>query len=292
MVSMESAANLVSMETAAELPEGWAVVGPSSREAEIDLHFFVKQRNVDELKALLEKVSSPTSPAYGQYVSNEKVHELTAPSEEDLNTVSEYLAGKAKFLTPNGDVLSAVVSVAAAEALVGCAYKTVRHVASRKEIQRCLGSYTLPAKVANAVDFVAPTVHIPGVRRVVFSNSTQSKNDNSTQSKNEPKTLRALYSVGDTVGTAKGNSMAVTAFLEQYYSEEDLRRYWSEYCDGIQCGDGMPTLVGDATTGRGGVESMLDIETITGVAGNVHAEFWGFKGRSPDNAENEPFAKW
>jgi len=50
--------------------------------------------------------------------------------------------------------------------------------------------------------------------------------------------------------------------------------------------------VGDATTGGAGVESMLDIETITGVAGNVTAEFWGFGGRSPDNPANEPFMKW
>ena len=50
--------------------------------------------------------------------------------------------------------------------------------------------------------------------------------------------------------------------------------------------------MGDATTGTAGIESMLDIETITGVAGGVHAEFWGFAGRSPDNPENEPFMKW
>jgi tripeptidyl-peptidase-1 len=37
---------------------------------------------------------------------------------------------------------------------------------------------------------------------------------------------------------------------------------------------------------------MLDIETITGISGNVDSEFWGFAGRSPDNAENEPFMKW
>merc|ERR1711972_1002411 len=39
-------------------------------------------------------------------------------------------------------------------------------------------------------------------------------------------------------------------------------------------------------------EAMLDIETITGVAGNVESEFWGFRGNSPDNPENEPFMKW
>ena len=37
---------------------------------------------------------------------------------------------------------------------------------------------------------------------------------------------------------------------------------------------------------------MLDIEVITGVAGNISSEFWGFSGRSPDNPSNEPFLKW
>merc|ERR1719359_1787699 len=37
---------------------------------------------------------------------------------------------------------------------------------------------------------------------------------------------------------------------------------------------------------------MLDIETITGVAGNIDSSFWGFAGRSPDNKANEPFMKW
>ena len=71
-------------------------------------------------------------------------------------------------------------------------------------------------------------------------------------------------------------------------------QYWSTYCDGITCGppSGAPKLVGDATGGSAGVEAMLDIESITGVAGNVEAEFWGFSGRSPDNPENEPFMKW
>jgi hypothetical protein len=31
---------------------------------------------------------------------------------------------------------------------------------------------------------------------------------------------------------------------------------------------------------------------VTGVAGNVEAEFWGYAGRSPDNPANEPFIKW
>jgi len=37
---------------------------------------------------------------------------------------------------------------------------------------------------------------------------------------------------------------------------------------------------------------MLDAEYITALGANVSSEFWGFKGRAPDNPQNEPFLKW
>ena len=145
--------------------------------------------------------------------------------------------------------------------------------------------------MAAAVDFVAPTVHIPGVRRPSASNA--SLVEALADANNVPENLRALYSIGaETVGKAAGNKMAVTAFLGQQYSSDALHKYWSTYCTHLECGLGEPTLVGDSTSGTPGVESMLDIQTITGVAGHVAAEFWGFGGRSPTNPANEPFMKW
>ena len=81
---------------------------------------------------------------------------------------------------------------------------------------------------------------------------------------NVPKALRQLYSVGDAVGKHPANKQAVTAFLGQFYDEKSLKSFWKEYCQGITCGKGLPKLVGTGTKGRAGVESMLDIETITG----------------------------
>jgi len=117
---------------------------------------------------------------------------------------------------------------------------------------------------------------------------------------NIPSTLRTLYSIGYNVtGKAAGNKQAVTAFLGQEYSQADLKEYWKTYCEkgeyvdvDLVCGKGLPKLVGDATKGSAGVEAMLDIETITGVGGNIESEFWGYSGNSPDNPENEPFMKW
>merc|ERR1712232_1149369 len=108
-----------------------------------------------------------------------------------------------------------------------------------------------------------------------------------------PENLRKLYNV-NAEGKAAANKQAVTAFLNQRYGLGSLHTFWKVFCGNIKCGKGDPKLVGDATTAAimPGVEAMLDIETITGVAGNVESEFWGFSGRSPDNKENEPFMKW
>merc|ERR1719221_1041219 len=148
-------------------------------------------------------------------------------------------------------------------------------------------------EVATAVDFVAPTVHMPGVHRPI--QQLQSSSNSSLLNVNTPKHLRKLYSIGDAVGQASANRQAVTAFLEQGYSEKPLENFWRAYCNGITCGKGKVHTVGDFAdpSPKGtGIEAMLDIETITGIAGNIESEFWGFAGRSPDNARNEPFLKW
>jgi tripeptidyl-peptidase-1 len=110
---------------------------------------------------------------------------------------------------------------------------------------------------------------------------------------NTPTNLRTLYSVGSAEGKAASNKQAVTAFLKQYYSQSDLESWWTQYCPkGETCGKGLPKLVGDATTGSPGIEAVLDIETITGVAGNIESEFWGFSGGAPGHPQDEPFMAW
>jgi len=193
-------------------------------------------------------------------------------------------------VTPNGDMISVTVPVSTAEKILATRYHVLQHQESNHTVHRALHGYRLPESIGASVDFVSPTVHIPGAQSVPTIKAEQSY-------KNVPKTLRELYSMEDPsgaeiVGSADKNKMAVTAFLKQFYDQSDLQQFWSSYCSGITCGDGLPKLVGDATTGNAGVESMLDIETITGMVGGVEAEFWGYSGVSPDNAENEPFMKW
>lgn len=272
---------------------GWATGGESPRDARIELSFAVKQRGLEELHDTLMRVSMPSSPDYGKHLSNEEVNAMTAPDPEHIRIVEDFLALHGAVpvaATPNSDFIHATVSVETAERMLSAKYVQLVHGESGVEVTRAPQGYRLPAAVAAVVDFVSPTVHVPGVRR---PQEPQDGKGSPAAEFNTPDNLRQLYSI-DVEGKADGNIQGVTAFLEQGFRDNSLKKFWSEYCADITCGKGEVGLVGDATSDdvRVGVESMLDIETITGIAGNVESEFWGFAGRSPDNVANEPFTKW
>mmetsp|Transcript_41597 Transcript_41597/g.61008 ORF Transcript_41597/g.61008 Transcript_41597/m.61008 type:complete len:668 (+) Transcript_41597:92-2095(+) len=275
------------------VPTGWASTGRAGADEKLELVFAVKQTNLDLLESTLMDVSDPDSENYGKHLSNDEVHQLVAPTAECAAAVDSFLSGfGAQFASPNGDFVTATLSVSDAEDLLEAEYTTLFHADSNTTVKRTQ-SYTLPADVAACVDFVAPTVHVP---KPVIPMAIPESKKNSLRAPllgNTPKHLRELYNSTGVEGKAASNKMAVTAFLGQKYKLSDLQEFWKLYCDGITCGLGEPKLVGDATTGLfSGVEAMLDIESITGVAGNIEAEFWGFSGHAADDKENEPFFKW
>ena len=69
------------------LAPAWSVVGSSPRTTELELIFAVKQTNIEKLHDTLMEVSTPTSPKYGQHLTNDQVHALVAPAPADLAAV-------------------------------------------------------------------------------------------------------------------------------------------------------------------------------------------------------------
>eukprot|EP00928_Gymnodinium_smaydae_P041914 TRINITY_DN28301_c0_g1_i1.p1 TRINITY_DN28301_c0_g1~~TRINITY_DN28301_c0_g1_i1.p1 ORF type:complete len:594 (+),score=97.96 TRINITY_DN28301_c0_g1_i1:150-1784(+) len=280
------------MESTLDVPEGWSISGPALPHASIEITFAVKQQNLQKLHDELMRVSDPDSPSYGDHLTNEEVNALTAPRREHHAAVMDFLSAHGlagKNATPNGDQIVVVVSAALAETLLSAKYMQFHHRETGATVDRTVSGYALPATVAEAVDFVAPTTHIPAIRRP----ARHAGNHSNGFSVNTPATLRQLYNIGTQGGKAAGNKQAVTAFLEQFYSEQALKDFWTKYCTDFACGKGLPKLVGDATSGDPpGTESMLDIEYLTGVGGNIESEFWGFSGRDSGNPQNEPFLKW
>ena len=59
--------------------------------ADHELIFALHQRNLDRLDEILESVSTPEQPGYGQYLTRDQVALLTAPSSESIANVETFL---------------------------------------------------------------------------------------------------------------------------------------------------------------------------------------------------------
>ena len=186
-------------------------------------------------------VADPRSPNYGHHLSNEEVHALVAPLPADIETVHNFLreaGAPPRNASPNSDFVSAVMNISTAERLLRAQYFELAHAKSGvRGVHRCVySSYRVPAAVAAAVDFIAPSVHVPGVRspRAAGTPADASRLESEDEGafvepefddvaesqrgmrENVPTTLRQLYSVGDVVGQAGADQSSNHGDLSQW----------------------------------------------------------------------------
>ena len=93
--------------------------------------------------------------------NNAEVHDMVAPLPEHVAVVKEFLSAHGidfVSVTPNEDFIQADVTFSQAEKLLSTKYHNLYHSESGHSVPRAM-SYHLPAAVANALDFVTPTVH-------------------------------------------------------------------------------------------------------------------------------------
>ena len=288
-----------------QLPEGWVVEGDSPRDTMIELVIAVKQTNLAELEKTLLDVSNPKSENYGKHLSNEQVHALVAPLPSHVQNVMQFLSEhglQGHAATPNSDFIVTTAKVDIAETMLapeGYKYQKLVHKATGHTVHRLRSKgYSLPRRVAESVDLVAPTTYVPTIRAA--RETPKSKPFSAPDGLlNVPQNLRALYGVGNTDIGKAASLQAVTGFIGQTYAESSLAAFYKYFCGANQsftCGmNNNASAVeckGDACAGSGGVEAMLDIEYITAMGSGIPTQFWGFSGHNPYAPQQEPFLKW
>jgi tripeptidyl-peptidase I len=269
-LALASAENVRLMESRHHVPHGWVEVAEEvDPSAKLELKFFLNTPSEKFVKLQRELLvrSDPKSKLYSQWLTNEQVHEMSAPYQESIDTVIAHLTQEFGVeVTPrtmNSDILSTEMTVAEAEKLLSAKYKKYKHVRDGNIVFRC-ESYSLPENVAKHVALVGPTTHLPKYFRPMSG-------EGGSVSSNNPDNLRSIYGVGDVMGGASStNKQAVTAFLGQFYSASDEATFFQDW---FPAGADVDiTLVGDATSGEGGVESMLDIEYMPSLGGVCERE--------------------
>lgn len=126
-------------------------------------------------------------------------------------------------------MIAVFTTAGAAEKMLQSEYHTFTHkTATSMSVMRLGdGKYSLPARVAAAVDFVGPTVRFPLVQDTTIDKGRLQ--DDEFGGGVTPSFLRKLYNVGDATGMAPNNNQSVASFLGQYYSPSDLQTFFKQF---------------------------------------------------------------
>lgn len=267
-------------------PAGWKQIGRLTGNDKLKLIFAMKhdQEAKNELEELFWKVSNPKDPLYARYLTQEEIAAIIAPSQENVDRVIEFLSSfdsvTIESLPLTRDYIAAYAPIAVAEQIVGCTFYTFEHHTGFKTA-RCLNGYTLPADVAEVVDFVSGVSRFPSIRKAIV-------NPNPDVSLTvTPDVIRNRYNIGSTVGgLSPNNSQAVHQFLGQYYSQTDLEEFFLLFSS-VSKGT-KPTIIGP-DNGAPGLEASLDIEYIMSVGAKIPTVFWS---NVEGNPNNDPFLNW
>ena len=120
----------VAHETRTVVPRGWAPVRRAAGDAVLPLRIALSQPNLASIEDYLMDVAHPDSHNYGAHWSADKVAQTFRPSPEASETVRAWLAQGGVALervrtSKSGGWLSADITVAEAEALLGTEYHEI-----------------------------------------------------------------------------------------------------------------------------------------------------------------------
>lgn len=144
------------------LQNGWSIVGEAMPEYLVPLTVGLRHdaQAVAKLAGIVEAVSEPDSPQYGQHLSLDELTSFMAPSDATIAAVSSYLSscgGQDIEATLSRDFLTLSARAGELSACLGGAkFLLYQHNSSGRRVMRAAGAaeWTWPASIASAVDVV------------------------------------------------------------------------------------------------------------------------------------------
>lgn len=255
------------VETAVPIRSDWTARGPADPSSRLTLTIAVTQNNLDRLEEALHEVSTPGSPARGQYWGHDEVHELTSNPHGSSAVLAWLEAAGVQVVATHchGSYITARANASVWSGALEAELSELVHGAS-DVIIRATTHMSAPASVAPHVAGIHPLAQLPmpdsmgpadkASGRRSSRLSAASGLDDAAQhypaiipSMVTPALIRQYYGVGN-ASTAGAPLQAVYESLSQGFSQADLRRFLDRF--------GLP--VGELTFSVDGKQ--LDAETV------------------------------
>ena len=238
----------------------------------------VQQENVDKIAEIVRKVSDPQHPEYGNFLSMEEVHSLTAPQEYEFERIEKWAVIwglKTKRISHSSVEITGPISK-----VENALHTKIVELVNDETGQRVfragivtIGSYLYSLAGSSFTFFGLHGLPLPPKQKAVIK-AEQSL----FPAKVTPSVIANTYGINKVkieVSGSERNRQAVAEFQGQYEKDEDLEEFFKRFVPNAQEGDEkVYKFVGDPDKQVGGVEASLDIQYIMGVAPHVKSEFW------------------
>jgi subtilase family serine protease len=237
----------------------------------------VAQRNLDVLRETALAVSDPSSPRYGKFLSASEVMQLTAPAPATYDAVMDFLAPATSELSAHRDqgIIRATLRVDDASRLFGTTISRVHNALTNQQTLRA-GEYVLPENIHKNIDALFGLHGLPTPPKALEIKSFSSQpGPPSKVPAALPDVITKAYQVSGKASGSKKIRQAVAEFQGQTMNQTDVETFFAKYVTSAAPGDAeVYKFHGEPAAGGDGIEAMLDIEYIMGVAPGLLTEFY------------------
>lgn len=337
------------------IPARWSHVGHPEADHTIALRIGLKQSSFSELErhlceylgldygfswdvlfvllftnSLLDEVSDPDHPRYGQHLKAHEVHDLVKPADDTLDLVHEWLAdngvdASALKYSPSKDWISVTLPVADVEQMLNTKYAVYRHHDGSELVRT--PHWSLPVHLHDHIDTIQPTnswfrarPKAVGVKvKQLFKETPELKYyanasvaDVCDPDAVTPTCIRTLYGTIDyQVQSTDKNIMGLCDYLNETNNRNDtytmLSTYrpeakdgaWEFKFDSIANGTTAQVYTEEALEDETGVEGNLDVQNMLGVGWPTPLVAYTVGGSPPFDPDaattvnyNEPYLVW
>jgi len=229
---------------------------------------------MDVVRASVKKISDPDSPSYGQYFTQKQLDMLTMPKQSDFDAVFGWLKSNDIRYTQKHNNILVTCTVSQASKLLNTKFNVMVSESQSTKVVKA-SDYKLPTNVQFSIKTIFGLHGVPMARKSPITKQAFGA------AVVTPDIIARTYGIsGVNVSRGTKNRQAVAEFQGQYMSQPDLSVFFQKYVRSAKRGDDQVYRYVGAQKQKGeGVEALLDIEYIMGVAEGIKTEFWEY----PDN---------
>jgi len=248
------------------VPAGWEMTGQNAdTTGRMDVLVGLRRSNLDKLQEVFDESSTPGSKGFLKHVSWKDMGDMIRPSEDAIGAVVGMLASSGGIdirVGNHGDYIKASVPMQNLETLTHGSFQTFVNKATGQHLARLADGVRLPAAIAKHVETFSGLHGFPLDASPLVGNTSASSGVT-------PTVINAAYGIDKSTVKRSGhaNIQAIAQFQGQYVSPTDLSKFCTQYDATANCS--IAKFIGKNTGTAPGVESMLDVEYITGVAQGV-----------------------